>query len=183
MAGIVFLFAEVFVIPGFGVAGITGMALLFSSIVLASQDFVFPQTAEQWNQSITSMLVLMCSVVGFLIAAVFISKRLGALPIFNRMVLAPPPMETEGPRLDKLGKPISLPHPLVSVGDWGRAESLLRPAGRAKFAGRSIDVVSDGTYVEPGTQVRVIQINGNIIRVAPIEEDDDNEKTQYSSGE
>ena len=179
MDGIVFLFAEVFVIPGFGVSGITGMALLFSSVVLASQDFVFPQTAEQWNQSLTSMLMLMCTGVAFLIAAVFISKRLGSMPIFNRMVLAPPPIVDESEKLDEHGKPISPPHPMVSVGDWGRTESLLRPAGRASFAGRSLDVVSDGTYVDAGAQVRVIEITGNIVRVTEIDDDGDLEKTRY----
>lgn len=180
VAGIVFLFAEVFVIPGFGISGVTGLALLFSSIILAGQDFVFPQTAEQWNQTLSSMLILMCSGVGFLIAAVFISKRLGSLPVFNRMVLTPPPIKSEPDKLDEHGKPIAATHPSVSVGDWGRAESLLRPAGRAKFAGRSFDVVSDGAYVEPGTQVRVIRIAGNIIQVAAIDENDEIQKTSYS---
>lgn len=179
VAGIVFLFAEVFVIPGFGVSGVTGLALLFSSVILAGQDFVFPKTPEQWNQSLTSMLVLTCSGVGFLIAAVFISKRLGSIPVFNRMILTPPPIKAESQKLDEHGKPVPKPEPAVSVGDWGRAESLLRPAGRARFAGRSIDVISDGAYVEAGTQVRVIQIKGNIIRVTAIDEDDDLEKTEY----
>ncbi len=181
VAGITFLFAEVFVIPGFGVAGITGLALLFSSVILAGQDFVFPQTPEQWNQSLTSMLILMCSGVGFLIAAVFISKRLGSLPVFNRMILTPPPIENGSPKLDEFGKPIAQPHPRVSIGDWGRAESLLRPAGRAKFAGRSLDVISDGAYVDAGTQIRIIGISGNIIRVEAIADDEQAEKTRYRS--
>ena len=121
----------------------------------------------------------MCSGVGFMIAAVFISKRLGSLPVFNRMILAPPPLKSESETLDEKGKPAPQAHPTVSVGDWGRAESLLRPAGRAKFAGRSLDVISDGAYVEPGTQVRVLSITGNIIKVAAIDEEQ-GEKTEYS---
>ena len=183
VAGIVFLFAEVFVIPGFGVSGVTGLVLLFSSVILASQDFVLPRTAEQWDQSLTSMLVLTCSGVGFLIAAVFISKRLGSIPVLNRMILTPPPLNTDSQKLDEHGKPIPQPQPAVSVGDWGRAESLLRPAGRARFAGRSLDVISDGAFVEAGTQVRVIQIKGNIVRVTAIDEDEELEKTRYRGDE
>ena len=171
LAGIVFLFTEVFVLPGFGFPGVIGLALLFSSVILAGQDFVFPQTADQWNQSLTSMLILLCSGVGFIIAAVFISKRMGSIPIFNKMILTPPPIESDKTQT-KDGKPIQQSHPSVSVGDWGQSESLLRPAGRARFGGRSFDVVSDGSFVEAGTQVRVIRIKGNIITVSVVDEDE-----------
>ena len=169
VAGIVFLFTEVFVIPGFGIPGITGLALLFSSVLLASQDFVVPQTANQWNQSITSAMIMVCTGIGFIGCAAFISKRLGSIPLFNKLVLAPPPIEEKDFGTDKEGKPIPQPHPSVSVGDWGTAESLLRPAGRAKFGFRSFDVISDGSYVESGSQVRVIKITGNVITVTQVD--------------
>ena len=38
------------------------------------------------------------------------------------------------------------------------------------FAGRSFDVVSDGAFIEPGHQVKVIDIQGNRIMVAAVEE-------------
>ena len=184
-AGLVFIFTEVFVIPGFGVPGIAGIILLFSSMILASQTFVMPQTANEWNQTLTSMLIVLCSGVGFLVSAVFMSKRMGTIPVLSKMVLAPTPEPTESAsKATSDGKPIQKAHPLVSIGDWGRADSLLRPAGRAKFAGRSFDVISDGAYVEPGTQVRVIRITGNIITVAVVDEDvDDLEKTMYKENE
>lgn len=170
-AGLVFIFTEVFVIPGFGVAGLSGIALLFASMILASQSFVLPNTADEWNQTLTSVLIVLCSGAGFMVAAVFISKRMGSIPVLNRMVLAPqaePIKDSQAKSED--GKPTPKTHPPVSVGDWGYADSLLRPAGRAKFAGRSYDVISDGAYVDPGTQVRVIRISGNIITVAVVEE-------------
>ena len=187
LGGITFICMELFVIPGFGVAGLGGLALLFSSVVLASQDFVMPQTAAQWNQSLTTMLILLGTGCSFLAAAAFISKRVGSIPIFNRMILAPPPVEAdeEKPSLSPEGKPLPQAHPQISVGDWGRADSLLRPAGRARFGGHSFDVISDGAYVDSGTQVRVVKINGNIITVSPIDEDegDDLERTQYNKSD
>ncbi|MFK7769178.1 MAG: nodulation protein NfeD [Mariniblastus sp.] len=180
ISGIVFICMELFVIPGFGVAGLGGLALLFSSVILASQDYVLPQTADQWNQSLTTMLVMLGTGVCFLASAAFISRRLGSLPIFNKMILAPPPIESEEePKLSPEGKPLPQDHPKISVGDWGRADSLLRPAGRARFAGNSFDVISDGAYVDAGTQVRVIRITGNIITVSAIEKEDDLGNTEY----
>jgi membrane-bound serine protease (ClpP class) len=178
-AGLVFLLMEIFVIPGFGVAGVSGLALLFASVVLAGQDFTVPQSAEQWNETITSILMILCSGFVFLISAAFISRRLHMIPIFNRLVLTPqlPDRGLLAEKTDDLGKPIPQPHPEISVGDWGKTESLLRPAGRAKFAGHSFDVISDGAFVEAGKSVKVLRIHGNIITVAEIE--DDLEETQY----
>ena len=39
VAGVAFLAMEVFVIPGFGIAGLTGLLLVFTSILMASQHF------------------------------------------------------------------------------------------------------------------------------------------------
>ncbi len=47
LAGLGFLALELFVLPGFGIAGLSGMLLLGASLILASQDFVIPHTGEQ----------------------------------------------------------------------------------------------------------------------------------------
>lgn len=170
VAGLIFIATELFVIPGFGIPGFTGLALLLASVILASQDFVLPKTDEQWNQLLTSSIVLAGAGAMFVGAAFFISKRMGSLPVFNQMVLAPSPESLPNKTLDEHGKPVAAEHPLVAVGDWGKADSLLRPAGRARFGDHSFDVVSDGAFVEQGTQVKVIRIQGNIITVAAIED-------------
>ena len=170
VAGIVFIAAELFVIPGFGVAGIAGLGLLFVSIVLASQDFVIPTTATDWNQLFTSILVITVVGVCFLIAAFFITRRMGSMPIFKGIVLdsdiGREPKETA---LD--ADPTHTPptHAGVSVGDRGVADSLLRPAGRVKINGRVVDVVSDGSFVDQGVPIQVIKINGNVITVTEVE--------------
>jgi membrane-bound serine protease (ClpP class) len=175
-AGIIFIAVELFVIPGFGLPGLVGLALLLVSVVMASQDFVIPSTPRQWNQFTTTLLMILCSCAVFVIAAIVLARKLGSFPMFNQMILAPTAepliFEKELSSDPETGKPVVQQHPLVSVGDWGRAESLLRPAGRAVFGGSSVDVVSDGSFVDPGTQVRVIKIQGNMIMVAAIENGD-----------
>ncbi len=172
LAGVVFLMMELFVIPGWGISGLLGLLFIVGSVIMASQDFVVPQTSRQWNQFLTSALMLMCSGFIVFIAAAYITKKMGHLPLFNKMILAPPPSDAEYAAKSKSAKPIPTPHPDVSVGDWGKTESLLRPAGRAIFAGRSFDVVSDGAFIEPNRQVKVIAIQGNRIVVASIDDDD-----------
>jgi membrane-bound serine protease (ClpP class) len=58
----------------------------------------------------------------------------------------------------------------ASVGDCGVAESPLRPAGRAIFGEEYLDVVTDGSYVERGRQVRIVQMSGNRIVVREIDQ-------------
>ena len=48
----------------------------------------------------------------------------------------------------------------VPVGMAGVATSFLRPAGRARFEGRSLDVVTRGEFIEGGTPIVIIQIEG-----------------------
>ena len=172
VAGVTFVLFEIFIIPGFGIPGATGLFLMLASVVLASQDFVFPTTADQWNQSLTTMVTLALSGCVFIVAAVFITKRLGSIPIFNQLVLNPTEQNSEQSKDNEgSGKTDPQTHPHVSVGDWGKTESPLRPAGRAMFAGRSVDVVSDGSFVDRGLQVKVTKISGNIITVAVVEQE------------
>ena len=173
-AGILFLIMEVFVIPGWGISGLMGLVMIFGSVLMASQEFVIPESGHQWSQMTSSLLVLSCSGCIVLIGAVLISRRLGTIPVFNRLILQRQPGVTEIDGEQKgVGKPLPPVHPVVSIGDWGVTESLLRPAGRVLFAGQSFDVVSDGEFVEPGIQVRVLEISGNRIVVSRVDPLDD----------
>jgi membrane-bound ClpP family serine protease len=79
-------------------------------------------------------------------------------------VLAGPP-ETDD--ADEVAETLTVAQELnLSVGDVGRAESVLRPAGRAVFKDRSVNVVSDGSYIEADESVKIVRISGNIIQVA-----------------
>lgn len=175
-AGVVFLLVELFVIPGFGVAGITGLLLMLVSVFMASQDFR-PQDGLQPRALANTLAVVAVSGVLALIGAAAISKHLGALPMLNSLALAPPPADAQAisesaPALAKPGEkptqPLG-PSATVHVGDWGVAASPLRPAGKAAFAGEYLDVVSDGSFIDKGRQVRVVQIRGNHVVVRDAE--------------
>lgn len=175
LAGVLFLAMELFVIPGWGVSGLAGIGLVTSSAILASQSFVIPSTPDELNQTLTTLVVLVASGCVVMIGAAWITRRFGSLPVFRQLVLVPQTSDGSGRGSgsgDKPDKAGPVPHPLVSVGDWGRTESPLRPSGRVRFAGRSIDVVSDGSYVETGENVRVIAIRGSIVTVAPVIQDE-----------
>lgn len=56
------------------------------------------------------------------------------------------------------------------LGCEGEVTSMLRPAGTARLDGRRVDVVSRGEAIESGQRVRVIELKGNRVVVALVEE-------------
>jgi membrane-bound serine protease (ClpP class) len=176
LIGIIFIGVEVFVIPGMGVAGIAGLLLMVAGVLMACQDFVIPRTDRQLETFATSLLVVACSGGGFIVAAMMLSKYFNAMPIFNRLVLKPTQAASDGQTeaKDSEGKPLPQEQSDsvlgVDVGDWGVAESPLRPAGKAKFADRYLDVMTDGSFVDSGQQVRIVKLQGNRIVVREVTE-------------
>ena len=84
-----------------------------------------------------------------------------SIPMLNRLMLKPPSAAESSP-ID--GK--SVPEqPVIAVGDWGVAATLLRPGGKAQFGDQMLDVVSDGAFLQPGVQVRIVDLHGTRIVV------------------
>ena len=71
LGGIFCLLLELLVIPGFGIFGLGGGAMILVSLILASQTFVLPQTESQLAElrhSLTVVAAAMIVVVGSSIA-------------------------------------------------------------------------------------------------------------------
>ena len=171
-AGIVLLGVELFVVPGFGVWGLSGILLMAASVILAGQDFVIPQDPQQWSTLRNSLLAMCVSFFAFIVAAYFITSKIGSIPILSSLTLTPPtahasPHISSDPSSDSEfpNTPFAIP---LNVGDIGIADSYLRPAGRAKFGDEYFDVVSDGSLVDAGSEVRVIQVSGNLVTVREV---------------
>jgi len=164
------------VLPGFGVAGIAGLLLMLTGVLMACQTFLIPETKLQWEVFGASLLMISCSAAAFMAVAALLSRHFGSLPLFNRLVLEPaaPAGTARVATTADAGKPapVLAPDNLfgVDVGDWGVAVSPLRPAGKARFGDRYLDVLTDGDFVERGRQVRIIEIQGSRIVVRDVEE-------------
>jgi membrane-bound serine protease (ClpP class) len=171
LAGVVFLAAELFVIPGFGVAGVAGLLLILAGVVMASQDHLVPQSPRAMSQMWNSLIVVLGSGVASLAGIVVLSRYFGSVPVLNRLILRTPTSSdatTKGEQAKPLPPTVGIQ---VRVGDCGIADSPLRPSGRAKVGEEYLDVVTDGSFVESGAQVRIIDISGNRIVVRQIDPD------------
>lgn len=171
LAGITFLGFELFVFPGFGICGLAGIGLMSASLILASQEFVIPGTPRQLERFAVSTMVLVGAFFLFLGFALIISRHFGRLPILNRLTLGSP-TDDEAIKSDGKGAPLFSASNSVALGDLGIADSPLRPAGKALFDNEYLDVVADGTFVEVGSTVRIVKIQGNRVVVRSVETTD-----------
>jgi membrane-bound serine protease (ClpP class) len=160
---------EVFVIPGFGVAGISGMLCvvvgLLATFIPEEPGRTLPIYWPQFEPGLQGLKVgvtTLASALGAsILGMILISRLLPRIPwLQGAMPLNPTPAE------------VGLVDPYdgyAREGDVGLVESTLRPAGKVRFGNMLVDVVTQGMFVEPGTEVEVCERQGNRVVVRPIQ--------------
>ncbi len=171
--GLALIAIEIFVMPGFGVFGVTGALALIFSLILASQTFVIPSTGDEMKQFTRTIGAVAGSLTSVVIMVLVLGRYVPKMPGLRRLVLAPAAADDESPMLDPAlageESPTALiEHDIALVGMTGTAFSTLRPAGRAQIDGQLIDVVSEGDFIETGARLEVIEVSGNRVVVRPV---------------
>lgn len=160
--GLACIAIELFIVPGVGVFGIGGLCLLVLGVVLTSQTFVIPRNTYQFEQLTRSLWLVVggfgAMVLGFTLLRIFMPRQM----IFKHLALETPDDEMIE-RAERLADYEYL------LGESGVATTPLRPSGKAKFGNEFVQVISDGTPLSTGDAVRVIEVKGNRIVVAPLE--------------
>jgi membrane-bound serine protease (ClpP class) len=160
--GLVLIAVEIFVIPGFGVTGISGIVLVIFSLVLVTLEKM-PETTQDWVSLGGTLTTFGLSMAAAVVGAVTLAWYLPNIPYANRLILKPPADEAD---LDDSGGPApSYAHMLGAI---GVAATTLRPAGKVQFGEDFLDVVAEGDYVNAGSRVQVIEIEGNRIVVKEV---------------
>ncbi len=159
VAGIVLLALEIFVIPGFGVTGISGIILIFVSLFLA-----LTPNGPFFNYENISIAIIQLTgaIVGALILIFLLAKFLPKTNAFNRLILANEEKADQGF--------VSYPSEKELLGAEGIALTTLRPAGTAEFNGKRVDVVADWEYVERGKRIKVLRVEGIKVVVKEVKE-------------
>jgi membrane-bound serine protease (ClpP class) len=139
-AGVVMLAVEVFVIPGFGWAGLLGVLATIGGIILAVSPG--PEDAALTLAVLLSSLTLL----GIAVWAVGSRLRAGHPLLGGRL------SRDEGYRA-------SLPRPELEGLD-GVTLTDLRPSGVAQFGDERLDVVSEAGWIPAGSPVRVLRSEG-----------------------
>jgi membrane-bound ClpP family serine protease len=164
LLGLVLLALEIFVVPGFGVTGISGIILVLGSIGLVAYGH-WPRSNEEWLGYAQALGPFTFSILGAIVSAFLLARYLPHIPYANRLMLKP------RDEADEFGEEVvDSIHPEVAalLGAIGVAATPLRPAGKVQFGDDFIDVVAEGSYVLPGSRVQVIEIEGNRVVVKEV---------------
>ena len=162
--GLLLLALEVFVLPGFGVEGISGILLVLCSLGLVAYGR-WPTNQEQWGAFAQHVGPFGLSILGALMLAILLAKYLPNIPYVNRLILQPQAEMEEGGESTSEGMRSELAELLGAI---GVAATPLRPAGKMKFGEEYLDVVAESSYVQPGARVQVVEIEGNRIVVKEV---------------
>lgn len=154
LAGLVLLMLEFFVVPGFGVTGISGIVLILTSLVLTlvfNVGFKFnfnPEFNASAYVSKMTILVLVSSLAGFFLALWLGKKLILAETRFGSLALR------TGLESDKGFTSQDMRNEQY-VGKEGVAQTILRPSGKININGEVLDATVEHGYVEAGEAVTV----------------------------
>ncbi len=156
--GILLIAAEIFVIPGFGVAGISGIIISIGSLGLMMLDnewldFTFVGLGQIQEAVTTTLAAAMATIIMMLLGA----SRLGNSRVLQRVAL-------QGTLSSDLGYTSRLSDKNM-VGLTGKAYTVLRPSGKVMIDGQVHDAATRGDYIEKGEEIIVISDQGSGLRV------------------
>lgn len=159
--GLILIALEVFVIPGFGIAGIGGITLVFSSLVLSmikNVNFDFSLTGADAFSNALGLVFL--SFVAFAVFIIFFGGGLLKTGLFQRLVLkdtlgeSKVSMQEEKVELSKL------------IGSEATCHTDLKPIGKVIVNDSIIDAKTYGEFLDKGENVKIVSIENQYLIVS-----------------
>jgi len=148
IVGLILLLLEIFVIPGFGVAGILGIIAVVCGLAFSmvpNEQFNFMPAAP--NQLMTSFTIVIASTIGAVILCVIFGKSILKSNAFKRLVLA-------DEQQSGMGYVSSVKDPDM-INKEGITKTALRPSGKIEIEGKWYDAIALDGYLEKDTPIYV----------------------------
>ena len=164
LGGLVLLAIEVFVIPGFGVAGFAGSICLvvglFALVLPEVGDVTFDWDTNTWNSAgevFMERLAWLCAALVFSIIAMGMLGRY-VLPKFNRLN----PLILQGEQESSQGYYTGINRSLLpKPGSRGEAASALRPSGRVSIGDTFFEARSEEGWIDIQEAIEVVELEGS----------------------
>lgn len=166
VVGLILIGLEIFVIPGFGIAGIAGILCFIAGLVLSNINFTLPTGSYDWEilgKTIGATIIALGVAAA---GALMIIRFLPHVPLFKRLELR---SAIDG---TSVGDASAMPLGGHLLGRMGTAETILRPSGKIAVDGITIDVVAEGNeFINRGERVKIVHVEGArivVTRVTPV---------------
>ena len=154
-AGIMLILLEILVIPGFGVAGISGIGLIFYAFFKmligtypSSEDYQF------------AYLGLSVGIITSFIIAVIIYKTFPKTELYKRLIPFTPQKSEEGFTISRGYEKL--------IGETGITTTDLRPSGKVEIQGKTYQAFSHGSYIDKDEEILVDGIDENQLMVKKV---------------
>jgi membrane-bound serine protease (ClpP class) len=152
IVGLGLIAVEIFAIPGFGVAGISGIVLVVTGLTMAMVDnIVFTFDAEAaFSMILRSFMIVVLAMLMSLVGSIMLSKKVLTSKTFSFLSLN----EYQDTQQGYIG--INVLQKTMK-GKTGTAFTVLRPGGKVEIDGEIHDAVSETGYIEKGSAIKVIR--------------------------
>ncbi len=160
--GVALLLLEILAIPGFGIAGISGIVLIVASILLAMIKHPFPSFPGAGLEYQRALIIIAYSLSATLLIIILSFRFLTQTSIWKRFRPSLVLITSEERGMGYRG---TSPQWEKFLGREGTTLTKLRPAGRAVIGEEILDVVTEGGFIEPNKRIRVLRVEGNRIVV------------------
>jgi len=159
--GILLLAAEILVIPGFGIAGISGITLMVGSLILVMLDNDLFDFSFVEGAAITRAVIIVLGGMVFGFTAMFFGGvKLTETNLFRK--IAHTQIEDSKDGYTSNFKKGSF------LGQQGIAHTVLRPSGKIMIEEQIYDAFTRGGFIDKGTKIEVIQEEGTSLMVKQI---------------
>lgn len=151
IVGVVLVIIELFAIPGFGVAGISGIVLIVTGLTLSMIDNIgFDFSRVAFKGVVISFFIVIIASFASLVSSFFITRKLfGSHTMFGDLALMSTQESSKGfVSADR--------HYADMVGVQGTTRTILRPAGKIEINGEVFDAVAASGYIEKDEAITVI---------------------------
>ncbi len=160
--GVILILLEIFVIPGFGITGISGIVLTIAGLTLAlvrniNFDFTF---VPKGSIGFSFLMVSVAMALPLILLLAF-GQKLFDTTLFRKMGVQAEMKTSDGFSIRNNG----LQH---LIGVEGFAATILRPAGKVEINGERYDAIADGSFILNGTAVKVIEVRSAYLVVRPL---------------
>jgi len=157
VSGLILIFLEVMVIPGFGIAGVGGIVLMVLGLVLSLLNNVaLDFSLVTFNALLEAVFIVILSIFGSIIIAFFGVKHILTNPNYG-LALTTVMNSSDGFVATKL-------EPKGFIGSEAVAYTVLRPAGKIEIENSIYDATTDESFIDKGDKVKIVNfINSQLV--------------------
>ncbi|HDY76018.1 MAG TPA: hypothetical protein ENH49_05790 [Candidatus Marinimicrobia bacterium] len=156
LVGIALLTVEILLIPGFGIAGISGIGI----IIWGFYELLLPDVPIGQEIQTMALTGLTIGILGGIIGLILLFKLMTKTDFWKKLSSPTAELKEEG-----YNSSIGLENLL---GEEGVSETDLRPSGWVHVGEKRIFVVTEGSYIDKNETIKIMTVDGNRVVVRKI---------------